>query len=215
MTAFHIAWAMRTRSTAGNARLLLLVMADAADDAGTVRVPEADLAARCNCHRATLARALAALRGVALIEDHPEGLRLVTDAAPLFAVSNVQFAEPPPEPKSAPYKANSTPGSGDTSEAPVAHQRPEKTFSGAPEWMPDENTDLGRVLRAAQVRPDPTAPLYWFRTQHLETLRRVAVDEGMTIEDICSALQESPPQPDARSVAALVKAAAARWRMHR
>ncbi|MEM1150700.1 MAG: helix-turn-helix domain-containing protein [Pseudomonadota bacterium] len=100
MSSYLVAKVLRTRSTKNAERLALIVMADAADESGYLSLPVDDIAARCNVSRTTIKRAIAALTTQGLVEeDDNEALRVVLDGEELFAVTDVAFAEPEPEPE--------------------------------------------------------------------------------------------------------------------
>lgn len=97
MSSFLLAKAIRTRSTSGNTRLLLLILADAASESGHVTMTIEEMSARANAHRRTITRALEDMIRSRIITGGPDYC-LILDDDPLFEVDGVTFAEPEPEP---------------------------------------------------------------------------------------------------------------------
>ena len=219
MSSYLFAKAIRTRTTTGTTRLILLILTDLADEAGRINIPIADLAARANCHRTTMRRGLEELGelGIWRADETPKDVlagSLALDE-PLFEVDGVAFAEP----------------EGDWDDTVCIRDGGISTdllwlgeSAGEAQEFDDHQIDLafrtqsldslmaqtkaltidatknpqyqvGALIAAANIEVDPLKPLYWMRAEHSADLQALLTTVRMTFDQLTAFLSDRQIRP--------------------
>lgn len=193
----------------GNARLLLLAMAENADRRGRCSVPLRDLATMCAVSKALVSQLVKSLIDAGHIrrlgqrgkmtnvvvyqivaDESSPGLVIYTSAAqevvtkmadPNEIQVNVGRADVPAEPTV--VQPEPQPPS-----VPIknVHYSPDPITLGHP------NNDVGHVLTAAGIPARQDQPMYWFRQEHQADLEALLKASGMSIGELCKALRSAP-----------------------
>ena len=83
-------------------------------------------------------------------------------------------------------------------------QGPSRQIVAIPAWAPQNA--VGRVLAAARVQLDHAMPLYWHRREHRDELEQQLSAAKVTLDQLCTALEAAPAQPEAKRIRDLVAA---------
>lgn len=228
MIAQHIKDFMVAQNVDGNARLALFVLAVDADNAAVSSLAWVELIGLMGVSRATVSRAIAALKDAKLIEamGAPEpGYRLPGLAEQCEADRAgwpSRVIEAPQEAlKADPFlveshtltttEAAQLRGEMDRVNREGSMQQIEQSLE---QWKnptvrladpkPAQHaSDVRRVLEAARIPPDPREPLYWSRFEHRADLQTLLARLRIDVDELVRRLAASPPAPQIKRLIAL------------
>lgn len=163
----------------GNARLLLLAIADAADHRGNSDVSDSYLCRACRFIQEELERALIQARATGeLVEG--QGARFKV----LSGLSVIKAAPVDEET----MEAIKTEGPGK-----IVKTGPRKRSTYfLPSGYPD--SVVGLILHKCGIQPDPMQPAHWFQREHETDAETILANVGLTADDVAAdRVDFSPP----------------------